>query len=383
MVTLPMRTSRVCLAFIRWRNEAGLERFPAGTARGVGCPRLRHRIRDKVSVPSAERENQIAHVVRQRRGETHGVVRLWMWDYQMSCVQGLTTESCDRFLELLVRNSAPLRTGVDRIADDGMADRFEMDADLVRAAGAENAADHRGMAKLLDHFEIGDGVAAAGDDGHALAVARIARDRRVDRAARLRWSSVNDGQILFAHGLGRPRGGEFAMRRVVLRDHHHAARVFVEPVDDSGTKLAANSAEIAHVKQKRVDERAVGVAGGGMDHHSGRFVDDHKIAVFKKNRERNLLRLGGGGGGNGDVDGGVLPMRDAYRRPRRGPPVEHDSSLFDETSEEVSAMLRHSRGKGAVESGTFVFSRKDDVHDRKTSCYNRIVQSRKPHDSAA
>ena len=172
------------------------------------------------------------------------------------------------------------------------------------------------------------------------------------------------------------------MRRVVLRDDHHAARVFVEPVDDAGTKLAANSAEIAHVKQQRVDQRAVGVAGGGMDHHSGRFVDDHKIAVFKKNRERNLLRLGGGGGGSGDVDGGVLPLRDAYRRPRRGPPVEYDPSFFDETGQKVSAMLRHSRGKGAVEPGTFVFSRKDDVHDRKTSCYNRIVRSRKPHCSA-
>src|SRR4051812_2028222 len=99
MVTLPMRTSRVCLAFIRWRNEARFERFPAGTVRGVGCPRLRHQIRDKVSVPLAERGDQIAHVVRHRRRETHQLVRLWMWDYQMSCVQGLTTESCDRFLQ--------------------------------------------------------------------------------------------------------------------------------------------------------------------------------------------------------------------------------------------------------------------------------------------
>src|SRR5436305_9066538 len=111
----------------------------------------------------------------------------------MSCVQSLTTESCDRFLQLLVRNAAPLRAGVDGIADDGMPDRFEMHADLVRAPRAENAADHRRMAQLLDHFEISDGVAAAGHDRHALAVARIARDRRVDRAAHLRRSSVDDG----------------------------------------------------------------------------------------------------------------------------------------------------------------------------------------------
>ena len=154
------------------------------------------------------------------------------------------------------------------------------------------------------------------------------------------------------------------MRLVVLGDDHHAARVFVEAVDDAGTKLAADAAQIAHVKQQRVDERAVGVAGGGMNDQAGRFVDDHEVAVFEKNRERHLLRLGGGGGGSGDVDGGVLPLRDAYRRPRRGPPVERHASFFDETGEEISAMLRHPRGKGAVESGTLVFSSKRDVHDR-------------------
>src|SRR5438874_2184839 len=124
----------------------------------------------------------------------------------------------------------PLRTGVDGIADDWVADRFEMDADLVRAAGAENAADHRGVAQLLDHFEIGDGVAAAGNDRHTFAVARIARDRRIDRAARLRRSSVYDGHLFFVLGLGRPRGGELALRVILLRDYHHAARGFVDTV---------------------------------------------------------------------------------------------------------------------------------------------------------
>ena len=154
------------------------------------------------------------------------------------------------------------------------------------------------------------------------------------------------------------------MRVVVLGDDHHAARVFVEPMDDAGTQLAADAAQIAHVKQQRVDERAVGVSRGRMHDHAGRFVDDHEIGVFKKNRERHLLRLSGSGGGSGDVDGGVLPLRDAYRRPRRGPPIERDTSLFDETGEEVSAMLRHPRGKGAVQSGTLVFGSKRDVHDR-------------------
>src|SRR3954451_22649260 len=144
----------------------------------------------------------------------------------MSCVQSLTTESGDGFLQLLVRYSAPLRAGVDGIADDWMSDRFEMHADLMRAARTENAADHRGMAQLLDHFEIGDRVAASGDDRHALAVARIAPDRRIDRAAHLRRSSVDDGHVLFAYGVCSPGSGELAMRVVILGHDHHAARVF-------------------------------------------------------------------------------------------------------------------------------------------------------------
>ena len=48
------------------------------------------------------------------------------------------------------------------------------------------------------------------------------------------------------------------MRVVVLGDDHHAARVLVEPVDDAGTQLAADAAQILHVKEQRVDQRLVG-----------------------------------------------------------------------------------------------------------------------------
>ena len=80
------------------------------------------------------------------------------------------------------------------------------------------------------------------------------------------------------------------MRCVVLGDDHHAARVAVEPMHDPRAQLAADPAEVLHVKEQRVDHRAVGVAGSGMDDQSGRFVDDHDVVVFVDHGERKVLR---------------------------------------------------------------------------------------------
>ena len=62
-------------------------------------------------------------------------------------MQGLSAERRDGLLQDLVRNAAPLRTGIDWIADDGMADRFEVHANLVRAAGVKAAANDRRVAE--------------------------------------------------------------------------------------------------------------------------------------------------------------------------------------------------------------------------------------------
>src|SRR2546423_2762149 len=54
-------------------------------------------------------------------------------------------------------------TGIDRIAFDGMADRCEVDADLVRASGLEVAFEERMRAQPLAHAVARDRVLAARD----------------------------------------------------------------------------------------------------------------------------------------------------------------------------------------------------------------------------
>jgi len=57
-------------------------------------------------------------------------------------MQRLPAESGDRFLELFVGDAAPLGAGVDGVADDGVADRFQVDADLVCASRSQDASDY-------------------------------------------------------------------------------------------------------------------------------------------------------------------------------------------------------------------------------------------------
>ena len=79
------------------------------------------------------------------------------------------------------------------------------------------------------------------------------------------------------------------MRGIVLCDDHHAAGVLIETMHDARTELSSDSAQIFHVKEKCVDERAIRVAGCRMNDEARRLVDHRQIIVLKQNRERQVL----------------------------------------------------------------------------------------------
>ena len=79
---------------------------------------------------------------------------------------------------------------------------------------------------------------------------------------------------------------------------------------DAGAELAADAAQAAHVKEEGVDERAVAVAGGGMNDQAGGLVDHDEVVIFEDNRERQILRRGGGGGGRRHVEVDLLSRAD-------------------------------------------------------------------------
>ena len=87
--------------------------------------------------------------------------------------------------------------------------------------------------------------------------------------------------------------------QIVLRRDEAAAGFLVEPVDDAGSQFAADAAEILAVMQQRVDQRAIGVARGGMDDKAGGFVDHDEMLVLEQDIERDVLRQRGDRLGSG------------------------------------------------------------------------------------
>ena len=105
-------------------------------------------------------------------------------------------------------------------------------ADLVGAAGLQRHLDVRRAAETLQHAILADRGLARGDHRHLLAVARVAPDRRIHRAARdqvagnyrlVHPSHFAALQLLHQAGMGAQAAG----------DHHHAGSFLVEPVHDA------------------------------------------------------------------------------------------------------------------------------------------------------
>jgi hypothetical protein len=70
---------------------------------------------------------------------------------------------------------------------------------------------------------------------------------------------------------------------VVLGDDHDATGFLVEAMDDARTADASNAGEtVAAMGQKRIDERAGGIARARMDDETGRLVDDLELPTFRK-----------------------------------------------------------------------------------------------------
>ena len=76
---------------------------------------------------------------------------------------------------------------------------------------------------------------------------------------------------------------------IVLGDDHHARGALVQPVHDARPQLAADAAEIRHVVEQRVDQRARRVAGGRVHDHPGRLVHDDDVGVLVEDGEREIL----------------------------------------------------------------------------------------------
>lgn len=86
-------------------------------------------------------------------------------------------------------------------------------------------------------------------------------------------------------------GGELGVGTVGLRHHHDPGGVLVEAMDDAGPSHPADARKaLAAVGDQGVHQGAGHVAGGGVDHHPARLVDDDELVVLEQDIERDVLR---------------------------------------------------------------------------------------------
>ena len=137
---------------------------------------------------------------------------------------------------------------------------------------------------------VGQRALAALDHGHALAIARMAPDRPLDRAGRGRRPAPDDRRVAALDPMDAELGREPHVGAVVLGDHHEPARVLVEAMDDARPQHPADARQAAGaMRQERVDQRAAGMARRRMDHEAGRLVEHQEMRVLVQDVERDRL----------------------------------------------------------------------------------------------
>src|SRR5215813_1295825 len=145
--------------------------------------------------------------VGQWRRKLHALARRRMGEGQPRRVKGDTPETVD---QLDGNRVASLLSAISHVTDEGMAQRGQVDADLMGTPRLETALEIGEPGKTLEHAEARHGtLARAGPrHGHAHAGACIARDRRVDHTAVTSEPPMSQAEVATRHGPAAELSGE-------------------------------------------------------------------------------------------------------------------------------------------------------------------------------
>ena len=193
---------------------------------------------------------------------------------------------------------------VHRVPQDGVADIGQVYADLVGAACFQPAAQVGDALIAGDDLPVGHGPASVRHHGHFFPVCAVAADGGIHGAAVL--LEIAYGQTLVGPGQGMvgQLGGQTGVGGIVFSGDDEAAGVPVDAVDDAGAQLAADARKApGAVVQQGIDQGAVRVPRGRVDHHAHGLIHHDHIRVLVDHLQGNvlgpglrLLRLGKGHG---------------------------------------------------------------------------------------
>ena len=124
---------------------------------------------------------------------------------------------------------------------------------------------------------------------------RLETDPRQTAQARVRGvrHPVADRQVVPRDAMRLELGRQPVMRGVGFCHHQKARGVLVDAMHDTGALFAADPGQVAaEMMQERIDQRARGRAGGGVDDHAQRLVDHDQVSVLVQDFQRDVLGPG-------------------------------------------------------------------------------------------
>ena len=193
--------------------------------------------------------------------------------------------------ELALEAVAP-RAAVGRVAGQRVADRGEVGADLVGAAGLQPRLQVALARQQLEHLEMGARLPRGGaGDRHPVALALGAADRGVDRPGARGEPAAGQRQV---DAFDLALADRLLQRRVGLvgaGDDQQAAGAAVEPVDDPRPlRVLAAAEQLAELG----DQRRALVRGRRVDDQAGGLVDHRQllVGVDDPRRRRRLSHPG-------------------------------------------------------------------------------------------
>ena len=120
-------------------------------------------------------------------------------------------------------------------------------------------------------------------------------------------------------------------------------------MDDARSPFTADAAEIVHVVEQRVDERARGVAGAGMHHHSSRLVQNREIRVLVQDVEIQRFRRDRRWSCRGNLNLDPISTMDDGVRLDGDRPAYADAAVRDQPLKLRSRVVGKHRDQHAIE----------------------------------
>jgi len=204
----------------------------------------------------------------------------------------------------------------------------QVDTDLMGASGADANFQEGISLKAAQHFELAPCRAPFGEpSGHAGAVDRISRYRAFDAAALRLYVTLNQGQVSLDDLATGKLTGEGTVRGVVLGNQQHAAGKSVEAMDDAGAQSTANAGEILEAVEQRIDQGSGMHSCAGMNDHTGRLVDGHKVGILIERGEGDVFGSSIQGRGCGGLNLDDFAAAESVGWPGAGPVHMHITAL--------------------------------------------------------